>query len=101
MNTIYIDAKIKRERKWLATQSASGYYRSVINIVSLAGARQGIMITPSLFSVRVRETLGLDLSPRENFCWRLDLTRLIELYTTRIAHCVIEKFWQCFFFFFF
>lgn len=67
MNTIYIDAKIKGERKWLATQSASGYYRSVINIVSLAGARQGIMITPSLFSVRVRESLGLDLRPSREF----------------------------------
>lgn len=47
MNTIYIDAKIKREREKVnpTTQSASGYYRSVINIVSLAGARPGIMIT--------------------------------------------------------
>lgn len=69
MNTIYIGVKREREREKEAgggrrgvteegkekerngtgdsIRSASGYYRSIINIVSLAGARRGIIITLS------------------------------------------------------
>lgn len=40
----------KRDEDGDSIRSASGYYRSIINIVSLAGVRRGIMITLSLLS---------------------------------------------------
>lgn len=40
----------ERDEDGDSIRSASGYYRSIINIVSLAGVRRGIMITLSLLS---------------------------------------------------
>jgi len=85
MNTIYIGVKReeKRERKIEEetpnARIASGYYRRVINIVSLTGARQGIMITLLLLSRGWRSPNSV-LNHCENFCWRLDdLMQLIGL----------------------
>lgn len=48
-------------------RSASGYYRSVINIVSLAGARRGIMITLLLLLSRGGRIPEFCLKPSRKF----------------------------------
>lgn len=45
--------KIEKDEDGDSIRSASGYYRSIINIVSLAGVRRGIMITLSRCSPKV------------------------------------------------
>lgn len=58
----------ERDEDGDSIRSASGYYRSIINIVSLAGVRRGIMITLSLLSQGEGRVPGSRLkNPREYF----------------------------------
>jgi len=61
---LYRCQKRERERERTATRSASGYYRSVINIVSFAGARREITIALAVILSGWRPALN----PPEDFC---------------------------------
>lgn len=82
-------------------RSASGYYRSVINIVPLAAARRGIMVTLSLLSRggRIPESC---LKPSRKFLlttWRFNaVNRVMWCVKCEIANCGLQGFRRFFFF---